>query len=171
MSDTTVTTGAEPTIVIDPTTAKPSSAGKQEKPEWLDGRLAEATASGATKAYKSLGFESEADAKTALAELAAVRESKKTDAQKAADLETSLKTTKAEKDAISAELGAYAKSAMTALNDAQRAAVTGLAGDDPAKQLSTIRALTPTWASAAAPAATVADTAPVMRGTACLRLI
>jgi hypothetical protein len=174
MSDPTVITAAVPTITVDPSTAKPPApapaspqTGKAgEKPEWLDGRLAEATASGQAKALKALGFESAEDAKTALAELAAIREAKKTDAQKAADLETSLKATKAEKDAAMAALGEYAKGQLAALTEVQRNAVAAVAGDDPAKQLSTIKALTPTWASAAAPAATAAAPAATVKDTA-----
>ncbi len=161
MSDPTVTTAAEPSIALDPATSKPPAAtpnaapapAPEEKPAWLDARLDRARA----QALKDAGFDSEEDAKQAAAERKAEREAKKTVAQKNAELEASLKTT-------TEALGTYAKGQLASLTDAQRNAVAAVAGDDPAKQLLTIEALRPTWASAAAPAATVKDTAPVVAG-------
>lgn len=167
MSDTTVTPEAAP-ITIDPSAPKTpatntpaASTPPDEKPSWLDARLERER----SKALKDAGFESLEDAKKASEELKAKREAEKTIAQKAAELENSLKATKAEKEAMASALGAYAKAQLAGLNDAQRNAVLAVSGDDPAKQLTTIEALRPTWAGAAAPAAgatppTVKDTAP-----------
>jgi len=169
MSDVTVT-GGLPSIVVDatgasnapvPAPASVSAPSPEEKPSWLDARLERERRS----VLKELGIESLDDGKKALATLKAEEDAKKSAAQKAAELETSLKAAKAEKDAMAEALGVYAKSQMTALTEAQRNAVAAVAGDDPAKQLKTIEALRPTWASAAAPAATVTpekprDTAP-----------
>ena len=168
MSDTTVSTGGAPAIVLDPSTSKPLPAASTPppaaktdgKPEWLDARLAEATASGQAKVLKALGVESMEDAKKAFDRIKAADDAAKSDAQKAADFESALKTERAEKAAITEALSSYAKAQMAALTDAQRAAVAAVSGEDPAKQLKSIEALKPTWASAAAPAAPVADTAP-----------
>ncbi len=157
MSDTTVT-AVEPTITLDPVAPSkplapaPAKAGKSEtdgEPDWIGPRLERERA----KVLKDLGVDSIEAAKAAIAANKAKEDSEKSTAQKAAEFEASWKTEKAAKDAIAAELGAYAQSAMSALTEPQRAAVAAVAGDDAAKQLSTIRALTPTWASAAAPPA------------------
>lgn len=161
MSDVVVTPEAAP-IVVDPTAAKPAATPvpakvpEDEKPSWLDARLERERA----KILKDIGAESVDGVKKALADLRAKEDAEKTAAQKAAELETSLKTTKAEKEAMAEALGAYAKTRLGALSEAQRNAVQAVAGDDPAKQLKTIEALSPTWASAAAPAAPTAQAAP-----------
>jgi hypothetical protein len=165
MSDTTVIAGGAPSIVVDPSASVPAPASvpaqvPEEKPSWLDARLERERKS----VLKELGLESLDDGKKAIAALKAEEEAKKSAAQRAAELEASLKTTKAEKDAMAEALGAHAKSQMSALTEAQRNAVAVVAGDDPAKQLKTIEALKSTWTSAAAPAASAAppprDTAP-----------
>lgn len=159
MSDVTVTPDAPAINVPEKSPAPaPAPVGKSEadgKPEWLDARLERER----SKLLKDLGVQSIDDAKKILAEHAAKAEAEKSTAQKAAELETSLKATKAEKESLAAALGEYAKAQMGALTEAQRSAVAAVAGDDPALQLKTINALRPTWASAAAPAAP-ADTAP-----------
>lgn len=168
MSDTTVT-AVESTIALDPSAPKspapaPAKAGKGEadgEPDWVGPRLERERA----KFLKDLGVDSLETAKAAIAANKAKEEAEKTTAQKAAELESSLKATKAEKDAMASALGTYAKGQMATLTEAQRNAVAAVAGDDPAKQLQTIEALKPTWASAAAPAAPAAqekpkDTAP-----------
>jgi hypothetical protein len=167
MSDTTITP-APTTITVDPGAPKgapvpaPQTAPQSDdqKPHWLDARLERER----IKALKEAGFESAEEAKKASDELKAKREAEKTIAQKAAELENSLKATKAEKDAAMGALGTHAKAQLAALDEAQRNAVMAVAGDDPVKQLTTIEALRPTWASAAAPAA--APTAPTVKDTA-----
>ncbi len=150
-------------VTVDPAAVKPAPAPAaappdDQKPSWLDARLERERA----KVLKDLGVESLDDAKKAFADLNAKREAEKSSAQKAAELEASLKTTKAEKDSMAEALGLYAKSRLGALSEAQRNAVVAVAGDDPAKQLKTIEALVSTWANAAAPAAPAVpkDTAP-----------
>lgn len=159
MSDVTVTNGA-PSIVVDPA-AKPApspqpSGEPSEKPTWLDARLERERRS----VLKELGIDSLEAGKSAIAEAQAKREAEKTDAQKRGELEATLKKEQAEKQAMADALSVYAKSQMSALTEAQRKAVADVAGDDAAMQLKTITALQPTWASAAAPAATVVTPAP-----------
>lgn len=165
MSDVTVS-ATEPTIAVDSSTQKPLAPAQapapapaaEGKPLWLDARLEQKQ----REVLKELGVESLSEAKKALDKIRAVEDEKKSDAQKRGELESSLKAERAEKEAMASALGAYAKGQMAALNEAQRSAVEAVAGDDPAKQLKTIEALRPTWASAAAPAAPAAvqDTAP-----------
>jgi hypothetical protein len=151
MSDTTATPVAAP-ITIDPSAAKPAPVAtappENEKPSWLDARLERERA----KALKDAGFESAEDAKKASEELKAKREAEKSAAQKAAELEAALKTKTAREEALTSTLSGYAKTQLAGLTEAQRNAVAAVAGDDPAKQLQTIEALKPTWASASAPA-------------------
>lgn len=162
MSDVNATPG-QPVVVVDsqvPNQAVQSSAGADEKPSWLDARLERERKA----VLKELGLDSLEDAKKAVAAARADEEAKKSTAQKAAELEASLKSTKAEKDQLAEALSIYAKSQLSALTEAQRSAVAAVAGDDPAKQLKTIEALRPTWASVTAAAPVIAekpkDTAP-----------
>lgn len=163
MSEPTQTAVAETTIAIDPSTPKapapaqaPAAKGEpEEKPSWLDARLDRERRS----LLKELGIESLDAAKKDFEELKAAREAKKTDAQKAAETETSLKAANARLDEMNRALAGHAKDELSKLSEAQRNAVVAVAGEDPARQLSTITALRSTWTSAAAPAAP-ADTGP-----------
>lgn len=159
MSDAVVTPTEGASVVVDSVSgqsAKPAPAANPEgKPPWLDERLERERA----KMLKDLGAESFDAVKKVMDEARSLEEQKKSDAQKRGELERDLKAEREQKQAMAEALGAYAKAQMGGLTDAQRAAVSGIAGDDPAKQLKTIEALRPTWASAAAPAA-VADQRP-----------
>lgn len=163
MSDATVTTGEGKPIVLDSAantpaaapTAKPAPSSTEE-PAWLAPRLERERA----KFLKDLGIDSLEGAKKAIDQAKAAEEAQKSDAQKRGELETTLKKELAEKQELAAALSSYAKTQMGALTEAQRNAVTALAGDDAAKQLKAIEALSPTWASAAAPAAAVTETKP-----------
>lgn len=111
-----------------------------------------------------LGIEDVEDGKKAIADLKARKDAEKTAAQKAAEFEGKFKTTEAERQRLGEALTIYAKAQLAGLSETQRAAVTSVAGEDPAAQLKAIEALTPTWKAAAAPVATSptapADTAP-----------
>lgn len=151
----------DPSATVKPAPAPAPKAELDEKPAWLDARLEQARKA----ALKDAGFESVEDAKRAAKELNDKREADKTDAQKRGELAKDLEKTNKELNETREALSAYAKSQMAALSDAQKAAVAALAGEDAAKQLKAIEALKPTWAGAAAPAATavetkIADTAP-----------
>ncbi len=164
MSEVVVAPG-EPVVNVDPPANQkpdpaPESKSNSKEPDWLPARLEQARRA----VLKDLGVDDVGAAKAAIAAAKAADDAKKTEAQKAAEYETLNKTLKASLDATNQALGNFAKAQMAGLNDSQRAAVQAVAGDDPAKQLSTIEALKPTWASAAAPAApaapSVPDTAP-----------
>lgn len=178
--DNTITTTAEPSVALDtsaqqppapvaPAAAAPPAAqptktsSDSEKPHWLDARLERERKA----VLRDLGVDDVEAAKAALAELAAKREGEKSAAQRAAELDAALKAERESAGAMRDALTAFASGAMSALTEAQRAAVTAVAGDDPAKQVRTIEAMRPTWAAsaqapplpAAAPPAP-ADTAP-----------
>lgn len=168
MSDAVVTPTEGTVVSIDPTNgnvqapapAPKPAATSPEDPAWAGQRLERER----NKILKDLGVGSFEDAKKAVDAAKAADEAKKSAAEKAAELELTLKSTKAEAQALAEALGAYAKAQMGALTEAQRNAVAVVAGDDPAKQLKTIEALRSTWASAAAPAAPAAP--PPVRDTA-----
>lgn len=157
---TTSNTATPPAPVAAPAPAAPAAEkGESEKPHWLDGRLERERKA----LLKELGLDDVETGKKAIAELNAKREAEKTAAEKAAELDAKLKASDAEKAAMAEALGLTAKARLATLTEAQKAAVTALAGDDPVKQLKTIEALTPTWPSAPAATATetkAADTAP-----------
>jgi hypothetical protein len=133
----------------------------EEKPSWLDARLERERRS----VLKELGIESLDEAKKTLTEAAAKKEAEKSDAQKRGELEKDLASERKRMSEVVEALNAHATAQLKTLSDAQRAAVTLVAGDDPAKQLKTIEALRPTWAGApAAPAASGA--AEAVRNTA-----
>lgn len=168
MSDAVVTPADGASVSIDPanpsaqTPAPAPKAGQDAggEPAWLAPRLERERA----KVLKDLGIESPEEAKKALEKIKQVEEAQKSDAQKRGELESTLKAERAAKQEMAEALGAYAKSQMGALTEAQRNAVAAVAGEDPAKQLKTIEALKPTWAGAAAPAAPAAP--PPVRDTA-----
>jgi hypothetical protein len=159
MSDQIIATPVAAPVVVDPkpVVTQAPSATETEKPHWLPARLERER----QQVLKDLGVESVEDAKKAIAELTAKRDAEKTAAQKAAELETSLKASSARTQEMTEALNAFASSQLGSLTEEQRSAVLAVAGDDPAKQLKAVAALTPTWKAAAPPpAAKPADTAP-----------
>jgi hypothetical protein len=81
----------------------------------------------------------------ALAAAKVAEEAGKTAAQKATELEASLKTTQSEAERLKAVTSSQADQMMAVLTPEQQTAVKALAGDDKAKQLQTISALSSTW--------------------------
>jgi len=142
-----------------PTPAAPAAAPAQaddKEPHWLSGRLDRAK----KELLKELGVEDVKDAKAALAAFKADQEAKKSDLQKAQERAASLETAAKERDLYKTHVEASSKASLAALTEAQRAAVTRLAGDDPLRIADAIDVLRPTWA-AAAPAGTTGAPAPV----------
>lgn len=174
MNDPNATvTPSAPTVTVDPqkpavapalpatlaAPAAPAATDTDKDPQWLGARLERER----QKMLKDLGVESVDDAKKAIADLNAKRDAEKTAAQKATEAESALKVEKAKSDEMAKTLGAYAKSKLASLTDAQRNAVLAIAGEDASKQLTAIETLSPTWASPSAPPAAPvkpADTAP-----------
>lgn len=162
MSDAVVTPTDGASVSIDPSAQPAAPAAPKpptpagEDPSWIAPRLARERNS----VLKELGADSLDDAKKVIAAAKAAEEAAKSDAQKRGELEIKLKAELEEKQAMAEALNAYAKGQMGALTEAQRNAVTAVAGNDPAKQLKTIEALKPTWADAAVPAAPAAPATP-----------
>lgn len=164
MSDAVVTPTEGAVVTIDPANSSaqaPAPAPKagqdpNAEPAWLAPRLERERA----KVLKDLGVDSPEEAKKAVEAARAAAEAQKSDAQKRGELESTLKAERAAKQELAQALDAYAKSQMGALTEAQRNAVAAVAGEDPAKQLKTIDALRPTWASAPAAPPPPKDTAP-----------
>ncbi len=132
-----------------------SETSAEEKPSWLDARLERERRS----VLKELGIESLDEAKKTLTEAAAKKEAEKSVAQKLGEVEKERASERKRMTEMEETFSVLATAQLKTLSDAQRAAVALVAGDDPAKQLKTIEALRPTWASAAAPAATASPEA------------
>lgn len=135
-------------------TPTPAAITTQEDRAWLNERLAQAKSSERDKIFRDLGVP---DMTAAKAKIDA--------AAKADEAARALNAANAEKERLSSAVREYAGRMMMGLTDAQKAAVTKIAGEDPAKQVETIVALSETWARekpaataepAAAPAATPA---------------
>jgi hypothetical protein len=128
-------------------------AAPETDPQWLAKRLERERTNERTKFLKSMGFESEEAAKKAATDLAANEEAKKSTEQRALEATQRANAAVAEQARLLKPITEYAARMMVGLTPDQQTVVKQLAGDDPAKQLETITALAPTWASAIAPAA------------------
>lgn len=147
--------------IVEAPKSAPAASKEEGDPAWVAGRLERERA----KIFKDLGIDNPDDAKKAIAEQRARVEAAKTTEQKNAELLAQLTAKDADVASYRVTLGEMTARMMVALTDEQKAAVVKLAGDDPAKQLATINALTPTWtaktaADAAAVKAAPASTAP-----------
>lgn len=173
MSDVTVSSAAVPTVVLGeasnapaaapvaaPSATPPAPPASEGKPPWLDERLERAKAEGLREGLKALGFESADDLKKIAAERKAKADAEKTAEEKRIEAESALKKEQKKSQAQAEALGVFVKSQMSALTEAQKAAVMAVAGDDPAQQIKTIEALRPTWTGAETPK--LADTGPAM---------
>jgi hypothetical protein len=134
---------ASPSAAAPAVEPEPPQEGKE--PPWLKDRLARAERS----ALKRLGVENEDDAKTALAAHKAKTEADKSAEAKAIEANTKLAAEQARSAELLAAVSATADTELARVTPAQREAVVRLAGDDPAKRLATLRALAPTWVTAA----------------------
>lgn len=131
--------------------AKPHVPTSALPEEALSARLEAAKRTGQSELLKSLGVSDPAQLKSALDALKIAEDAKKTDAEKLAAL-------LAEKQANETRLGEYAKaidavwSAESAkLTAEQVAAVTAVAGDDPARRMQILAAFRPTWTATVQP--------------------
>lgn len=159
-------------VVAPPAAVTPSPATTQdppqEEPPWFKPRIEQATRSGANSVLKKLGVKDEAEAEALIKKAKADEEAAKTELQKAKERGDSLAAQAARAGDLEKVVTARADVEMATLTETQKTAVIAIAGDDPAKRLSTIDTLKATWASnvpaptASPPAAAVATTpAPV----------
>lgn len=132
-------------------TPDPPAAKDDKDPAWLPSRLERERKT----LLKSLGIDTEADGKAAIAAYRAQQEASKSEAQKAAERIATLELQAQKLVDAQAVIAKRADVELRGLSDTQRAAVVEAAGADPGRQLSIIDAFKPTWA-AATPAANVA---------------
>lgn len=131
-------------------------------PNWLAPRLEQAKRSAAAEVLAQLGVKDASEAKAALDAYKAAQEAQKTEAEKVAARIAEGDAAKARAAQLEAAVSAHAATEMGKLDDAKRAAVIAIAGDDTATQLRAISALAPTWsAHVQPPPAAVAQPAPV----------
>lgn len=148
MADVVVSDPAAPAAPADPVVpvvpAAPPSVGEPDA-KWLAPRLEQAQSSARKALLKELGVENLDDAKAVFADVNARKEATKTAEQKA--VEATTKLTQAEKEAKEYKeiVRSHATTRLASLSEEQRKAVEAVAGDDPATQLRTIEALSPTW--------------------------
>ena len=158
-------------IVTPEVPAAAPAAPTEEKvtmtPAQLKARLAEEREKTEKRVAAELGV-SVADAKAAMAKAKALEDEKLTETERLKNRNAELEKQIVERETAARREGArpYADSQMAALTEAQRAVVTGFAGDDPEAQIKAIKALSPTWSAAPAapvppaPLAPPANTAP-----------
>ncbi len=142
--------------------ATPSVPTQPVDPNWLNGRIAQAKQSAQSDLLKQLGVTDVETAKSAIAAANAAADAKKSADTRAAEATSALEAERAKTASLSAAVKAQADAAIKDLKPEQLAAVQAVAGDDPAKQLTAIAALRPTWATPIVPAPTTqqAPTAP-----------
>ena len=143
---------AAPAVPIAPANAEP-----EKEPHWLPDRLRRSEEAARKAILKELGVENPKDAKAALDAYKADQEAKKSELQKAQERAAALEAAAAERDQYRSAVEAQAAADLASLTPEQRAAVEALAGDNPLKVSTAIRALRPTWA---VPAASVNPSAP-----------
>lgn len=140
---------APPPAAPPPAAPPPPAVDAGTEPPWLNGRIAQAKTSATTELLKTLGAASVDEAKAAVEAARVAADAKKSAEQRAAELDGQLKSASQQRDELAGVVKARAELELKALTPEQLAAVTGIAGDDPAKQLRTIDALKPTWAKPA----------------------
>ena len=138
-------------------------AAEQPDPSWLNARLERAKAAAMNDIARMLGVENLDKAKAQLEAARKLEDERKTELQRLTERTVALEAAAKRAEQLEGVLSQRADVELSTLTDAQRAAVTSLAGDDKASQLRAITALRPTWQAAAAAAA--APTAPTAAPT------
>lgn len=157
MTDTTDTT----TPVVAPVaTPAPAPAQAEQEPAWLAGRLARERDAVTKQLLADLGVSDTKDAKAAIKSLRDAEAAKKTEEQKLRERLAALEPLESRVTALTATLETMAQAELGKLTEAQKAAVTRVAGGDPQRTLDVISALRDSWAVAPAPAPAPANTAP-----------
>lgn len=140
---------AAPAVAIAPPAAPPAPG----EPEWLNDRIAQSKRSEREAVLRELGVTDVGAAKTALDAAKKAADAQKTDAQRAADLETQLTTANATIESQRAVLVQRAAVELATLTAEQQDIIKDLAGDDADAQLLAIGRLRPSWTTAAPAAA------------------
>ncbi len=140
-------------------TAPPAVEKDPEKEHaWLKGRLEQASKSGASSLLKSLGFANEAEAKAAIEAGKKAQESALSEQERIAKRLGEIEPLATRAGTLETALRGYAERELGALNEAQKTAVTAVAGDDPSRVLQVIEQLKPTWGTSQVPATPVPAT-------------
>lgn len=126
------------------------------EPEWLPKRIEQARKNAEAETLKALGVDSLDAAKSAIAAAKAKAESEKGYETRATEATAQAAALAAENARLLDSTKEYAARMMVGLTAEQQTAVKALAGEDPARTLSTISALAPTWANAEAAKAAAA---------------
>lgn len=129
-----------------PPVPAPSPSPENQEPAWLKPRLEQAERAAERKVLERLGVTDVDTATKAIATAKAAEEANKTAEQRAAELQAQLTATKSEAERLAATAKDQATQMMAVLSPEQQVAVKAIAGEDPARQLSTISALAQTWA-------------------------
>lgn len=131
--------------------AAPSPPAPDQEPGWLKGRLEREQETTRKAILTELGVPDVKDGKAAIAELKKRQDAEKTDLEKKDGRIKELEPQAARAVELEKTVKARADVEFAALTDEQKAAVKSLAGDDPAKVLTAIDTLKPTWKAPAAP--------------------
>lgn len=154
-----VATGGGAAPVVAPVVATPAAPVVETEPHWLKPRLEREAASARTALLAEIGVTDPEAAKKLVADEVARKEASKSLEQRAIDAEKARDAEKLRVTELSGTVTSIATERMTGLTEAQRAAVTAIAGTDAAAQLKAIAALAPTWATASPLTQTAATTA------------
>lgn len=132
-----------------PPAAPPAGGGDQE-PSWLKGRLEREQETTRKAILAELGVPDVKDGKAALAELKKRQDAEKSDLEKKDGRIKELEPQAARAVELEKTVKARADVELAALTEEQKTAVKAIAGDDPAKVLTAIDTLKPTWKAAPA---------------------
>lgn len=138
--------------------AEPVKAQGSSDPDWLPKRLEQAKSSAQSELLKALGVESIDLLKENLSAFQKLQDEQLSEKERAEKRLQELEPQAQRAAELEQSLSGYAEKELARLSEDQAAAVKDLAGNDPAKILTTIQKLSPTW-KAAAPAAPAPATA------------
>lgn len=139
-----------PTAEVTPPVKVESAPVKsEEEPKWLNPRLEQAKSSATKELLEELGASDLEQAKLIISEAQKIRESQMSDQEKQATRLATLEKEAEKVTSLQNTVKTIADSQLAALSEAQRSAVSEIAGSDPSGVISAINALRPTWAQAA----------------------
>lgn len=150
--DPTTSTTADPsTAATAPGAAPPAPQPPQPPPTgdpaWLNPRLEQARRSAEAGVLQQLGVATVAEAQAALTAHRAAVDAQRTEAERTAARIAQADAAIARAAQLETAVRAQAEVALAGLTAEQRAAVEALAGSDPARIVTSIAALRPTWAA------------------------
>ena len=148
------------------TSAQPSAAqnpaeGADKEPSWLKGRLDRERDSVTKTLLRELGVTDVKDAKAAVEELKKLRDAQRSEEEKLRLRNAELEPAAKQLESYRAFASAQAEEALSSLTEEQKSVVMSLAGDDPIKLITAVRAfksMAPATAPAAKPLAPPAST-------------